>query len=391
MMYKHETTFLKERNVQYSLALLWLSIQVVLYLRYGVREMGDTEGYISYAQNIAKRFYFEQNHQLKYVGYPLFMAGLFKLGLGLKGVVITQILISGAATLALYQTTKQLANNLVAPVLSTLLFIGWYEVQMYNGFILTESLYISLFIFAFYLLVRAKNHIRQSLWALPVILYICIVRPNGFIALVAYFGYLFTITYASIQNTNLKGALILTFILAPILVVIIVDQYLLTSFGAILDPYEKGHLIFMYEDLVVPSDGPILMPPADASPLAKILYFVQHNTAYFIRMAGLRFLLFWGNVKPFYSLLHNLIIVVVLYPLYFFTVRAIAMNRIAVSLSVFVVLLLLQQCFITTMTSEDWNGRFLMSLIAFVFMFGSIGLSWQLEKWRQKKPEQVNV
>ncbi|MFD2248536.1 glycosyltransferase family 39 protein [Pontibacter ruber] len=383
--------FLSERTITVGLALLWLCIQSALYLRYGVRFMGDSEGYILYAQNIAERFHFEQSHQLKYFGYPLFMALLFKFGLGLKGVVLAQIIISGVATIALYKTTRLLAGNWLAPALSTLLFIGWYEVQMYNTFILTESLYISLFIFVFYFLARAKGNLRQSLWALLVIFYICIVRPNGFIALVAYFGYIFTTFYIHIKSPLTRGALILAFSLVPVIAVVVVDQYLLTSFGAILDPYEKGHVIFMYEDLVVPSSGPILMPPADASPLAKISYFIQHNTSYFIRMAGLRFLLFWGNVKPFYSLLHNLIIVVVLYPLYFFTVRAIATNRIATSLSVFVVLLLLQQCFITTMTSEDWNGRFLMTLIAFVFIFGAIGLSWQLEKWRKKKPEQVEV
>jgi hypothetical protein len=388
-MQKNAQSFLSERAIIAGLALLWLCIQAVLYLRYGVREMGDTEAYITYARNIAERFHFERNYQIKYIGYPLFMAFLFKLGLGLKGVVVSQMLLSGAATVALYNTTKRLAGNYLAPALCTLLFLGWYEVQMYNGFILTESLYISLLIFAFYLLVRAKS-IRQSLWVVPVLLYIAIVRPNGFIAPVAYFGYLFTLYFYSLSSKRARIALLLAVLLVPLAAIVVVDQYLLTSF-TIVETYEKGHLIFMYEDLVVQPEGPVLMPPAEASPLVKIIYFIQHNTAYFIRMAGMRFLLFWGNVKPFYSLLHNLMIVAVLYPLYFFTVKAIASKKIPLPLSVFVVLLLLQQCFITTMTSEDWNGRFLMSLIAFVFMFGSIGLSWQLEKWRRKEPEPVEV
>lgn len=98
----------------------------------------------------------------------------------------------------------------------------------------------------------------------------------------------------------------------------------------------------------------------------------------------MRFILFWGNVKPFFSLTHNLIIAIVLYPLYFFTAKVLLFGKILLPLRIYIFLLLGQQAFITTMTSEDWNGRFLMSVIAFVFMFGAVGLSWQIIKfWRR--------
>ena len=375
--------FLKERNLQYSLAILWLVLQGYLIWRYGVRFMGDSEAYITYGRNIAEHFYFADNYQLKYVGYPIFLAILFKLGFGLKGVIVCQTLISGLAAVVLYKTTRMLAGNYMAPALATLLFIGWYDLQFYNGFILTESLYISLLIFAFYLLVKFQS-VRQSLWVLPVLLYISLMRPNGFIALIAYFAYLFTVTFTSIRSTKYKTALALLITIVPVAAILLVDRYLLQQF-TIVETYNEGKLIFMYDGLLVHSDKPIVMPPADASPLTKMFLFVKENTSYFLRMSFYRFLLFWGNVKPFYSMLHNAVIVLVIYPLYFFTIKAMAATkRMPVPLTVFVAFLLLLQCFITTVTSEDWNGRFLMSLIAFVFIFGSTGLSWQLEKWRAK-------
>jgi hypothetical protein len=46
------------------------------------------------------------------------------------------------------------------------------------------------------------------------------------------------------------------------------------------------------------------------------------------------------------------------------------------------VLLVLQQAFITTITSENETGRFLMSVVFVVFAFGATGISWQIEKWQ---------
>lgn len=366
-----------------ALVILWLLIQGFMLWRYGVRVMGDSEGYIAYAQSIADSFHFPDNYQKKYFGYPLFMAGLFKLGMGMYGVILAQTLISGVAAAAVYSTARRLAGNLLAPVLATVLFICWYDMQQYNGFILTESLYISLFVFAFYFLAKADRNILKSCWALPFILFCCIVRPNGFIALVGYLGYLFIIVYTSIPSKPKRMALLASAVVVPLAAVLVVDQYLLTSF-TIVETYEKGHLIFMYPELQVNSAQPIVMPPADASPLEKILYFAWHNTSYFLRMSGLRFLLFWGNVKPYFSVWHNLAIVLVLYPLYFFTGKAMLHKSMPKPLAVFALLVLLQQCFITTITSEDWNGRFLMSLIAFVFILGAVGLSWRLQKWQAK-------
>ncbi len=374
------TPFLKERNLQYALTILWVILQAFFFLRYGVRYMGDSDAYISYGHNIAEQFYFADNYQLKYVGYPIFLALIFKLGLGVNGVVICQTLISGLAAIALYRTTRKLAGNYMAPVLATLLFICWYDLQFYNNFILTESLYISLLIFAFYLLVRAKC-LKELLIVLPVILYIALMRPNGFIALIAYFAYLFTIAFLNTQSVKYKAALVLLVSVVPMLAILLVDKYLLQSF-TIVETYQEGKLIFMYDGLLVHPDRPIVMPPAYATPLTKIILFIQENTSYFLRMTLYRFLLFWGNIKPFYSLWHNAIIIAVLYPLYFYTLKAmVTTKRIPLPLTIYVAFLLLQQCFITSVTSEDWNGRFLMSLVAFVFMFGSIGLSWQLEKW----------
>ncbi|MDX5347113.1 MAG: hypothetical protein LPJ89_09630, partial [Hymenobacteraceae bacterium] len=148
----------------------------------------------------------------------------------------------------------------------------------------------------------------------------------------------------------------------------------------IVETYKKGQVIFMYDDLIVEPDKPVVMPPADASPLEKLYLFIRYNTSYFFRMAGLRFLLFWGHVKPYYSLFHNLIIAAVFYPLYFFTAKTMLSSKIRPEVAVFAAMVLAQQAFITTMTSEDWTGRFLISVIPLVFVLGSVGLSRLLLK-----------
>lgn len=372
----------KEHKLILGLAVLWFILQALWFWQHGVRFMGDSEGYILYANNIANKFYFADNYQLKYLGYPLFMAAILKLGLGLEGIIVVQIILSGLAAAALYRTTSLLAGNNLAPFMATALFVCWYDLQMFNAFILTESLYFSMFIFAFYFLVKAEKF-STRLFILPLLLYIATIRPNGFIAIVAYLGYLFFFALSVLTNKTHKILLLLSITVLPIAILLVVDQFLLTSF-TIVETYKKGQLIFLYDDMIVQSEKPVVMPPADASPLMKLVLFIQHNTAYFFKMAVMRFLLFWGNVKPYFSLTHNLIIASVFYPLYIFTAKVLLSNRISLPLRMYVFLLFGQQAFITTMTSEDWNGRFLMSVIAFVFILGSIGFSWQLQKYLER-------
>ncbi|WP_242923774.1 hypothetical protein [Pontibacter liquoris] len=376
-----------ERRAQVMLALAWLALHTVLFSIHGVRHTSDSESYLTYAAAILDNFHFAADYRLKYAGYPTFLALLFKIGFGLKGIVVVQTLLSGIATIYFYKATRLLAGNVFAPLLATFLLIGWYDLQMYHAFILTESLYISLLLLAFYLLVKART-VRQSLWALPLLLVVALVRPNGFIAVVAYLGYLFFGAYTAAPSPRAKVILVLPVILVPLATLLLVDQYLLQEFD-IVQTYAKGEVIFGYKGLLISADKQVLMPLADASPLTKLYLFVHDNPTYFFRMSGWRFFLFWGNVKPYFSVLHNLVVVVVLYPLYFFTGAAMLKGRIRLPLRAFVAFLLLQQAFITTVTSEDPIGRFLMSVIAFVFMFGSVGLSWLLLKQAARKQHAI--
>ena len=371
-----------EKRFIIALTLLWLALHVALYFIHGVRTTGDTKQYLNYAAHILENGELANNYYLKYAGYPIFLSILFKLGFSLKGVIICQTLLSGVATVYFYKATRKLAGNPIAPILATFILIAWYDLQLLHAFIMTESLYISLLMMGFYLLVRAKN-VSQSGWALLALIGVALVRPNGFIAVVAYLGYLIVLAYQKATTKKAKATLLALVVIVPLAAVLVVDQYLLTGF-LIVETYEKGELIYMYRDWLVHPDKPIVMPPVDASPLTKMYLFVRDNTSYFVRMSAWRFLLFWGNFKPFFSTAHNLGIAVVLYPMYVFTAIVMLRNRIPASVRVFVALVLLQQAFITTVTSEDWMGRFLMSVVAFVFMFGSIGLSWQLEKWQEK-------
>ena len=360
--------------------MLWVTLHIVMYWIHDVRTTDDTKHFLAYAAHILESNSLADNYYLKYAGYPVFLALLFKMGLGLNGVVACQTLLSGFATILFYKATRKLAGNTIAPILATFILIVWYDLQLFHAFILTESLYISLLMISFFLLARAKS-VKQSVWALPFVVLVALVRPNGFIAVVAYLSYLIAVAYQAAPSTKAKVILLLFVVAVPIAAVLVVDQYLLTGF-TIVETYEKGEVIYMYRDLLVLPDKPIVMPPTEVSPLAKMFLFVSDNTSYFFRMSAWRFFLFWGNIKPFFSTLHNLVIAGVLYPLYFFTVKAMAdTKKMPVPLTVFVASLLLQQCFITTVTSEDWMGRFLMSVVAFVFMYGSIGISWQLEKW----------
>jgi hypothetical protein len=104
------------------------------------------------------------------------------------------------------------------------------------------------------------------------------------------------------------------------------------------------------------------------------------------KITTVKALLFLAHVKPYYSFLHNAFIVCFLLPVYFFAIRGvrhILENKMRVLLFVFIGF----QVVTVSLTSENWDGRFLLPVLPWVFIVSALGISaFRIERPGEIKP-----
>ena len=354
------------------LAGLWVLVQLAFLWRFrGPHIANDSYRYLAYAAGIAERFYFEPGHNLRYVLYPLFQSLWLRLGLGWWGIVAGQLAVSALATRAIYRGTRRLdGGRHGSAVLATLLFIAWPDIQQFNVFLLTESLFISLVALSFGAFTRVRGGRGQD-WAvlLFVLTLTALARPNGFlVALAAGLAGLDALRRAP-DRRPWRAALLMLVLLAPLLWTALNHQ-LATYY--LMDTYQRGELIFRYQLWAVHQTAPLHLPPPGTGPAARVLYFAAHNPLYLGRLMLGKLFVFVSYLKPHYSLAHRVVGVLVLWPSYFLAARATRHRVIWRPARVFLAAVFLLQTAIIMLTVDDWDVRFLAPVVPMVFVLASL-------------------
>jgi hypothetical protein len=362
------------------LAGLWVLVQLV-YLRkfHGPHYANDSARYLEYAHGIAERAYFAPGHNLRYVLYPLFQSLWLRLGLGWGGIVAGQMLVSAAATSAVYRGTRRLADGQAGTAaLATLLFIAWPDIQQFNIFLLTESLFISLVALSFGAFTRLRTGLRRD-WVLLIFMLIltALARPNGFMVGLAAALAGLDVLRRRPDRRPWRAALLLLVLLSPLLWVALNHQ-LATYY--LMDTYQRGELIFRYQLWAVHQAAPLNMPPPGTGAAMRVLYFAAHNPLYLGRLMLGKLFVFLSYLKPHYSLAHRVLGVLVLWPAYWLAAQGARRSCIWRPARVFLVGIFLLQTAIIMLTVDDWDVRFLAPVLLVVFVLAALELQrwWQL-------------
>ncbi|GAB3575204.1 hypothetical protein [Hymenobacter daeguensis] len=357
------------------LAALWVLVQLV-YLRkfHGPHYANDSARYLEYAHGIAERGYFAPGHNLRYVLYPLFQSLWLRLDLGWPGIVAGQLLVSAAATSAIYRGTRRLAaGRRGAAALATLLFIAWPDIQQLNVFLLTESLFISLVALSFGAFTRVRSG-RWPAWALLIFLLVltALARPNGFmVGLAAALAGLDALRRRP-DRRPWRAALGLLVLLSPLLWVALNHQ-LATYY--LMDTYQRGELIFRYQLWAVHQAAPLVLPPPGTGPAMRVLYFAAHNPLYLGRLMLGKLFVFISYLKPHYSLAHRVLGVLVLWPAYWLAALGARRHGIWRPARVFLASVFLLQTAIVMLTVDDWDVRFLAPVLPVVFVLAALEMA----------------
>jgi len=122
----------------------------------------------------------------------------------------------------------------------------------------------------------------------------------------------------------------------------------------------------------------LIIPEAHFPPLMRLVIFIFSNPIYFTKISLIKAALLLAHVKPYYSFFHNAVICIFLYPIYYFMIKG--MNSfVGSNIKLFMLIFILFQVITVSLTSENWDGRFLLPILPYVFIIASFGITDLIE------------
>ncbi|MBA9077552.1 hypothetical protein [Rufibacter quisquiliarum] len=347
----------------------WLALQVFLYDHFGVRIVYDSHRFIKFTTQLVQEQPVTNPHVLRYLGYPIFLFPFLKAGLTFQWVVLVQAIFSGIAGALLYKAAAALTQNFRIATIAAALFLWNPDLQAYNFYILTDSLFISLTTICLCLTLLPKS---RFLWGvfMAAIVWATLVRPNGFLVPVTVAVY-FLLEKKPFAAFN-KWTVAAVSLVAGGFLLWVLDRFLLPTFG-LMHTYERGDIIFGYYEILVNQYHQPQIPPVSSSRLQELAWFITHNPIYFLAVALLKGFFFLIHAKPYYSLGHNMAIVCFLMPIYVFAWLGFRKSGFTRAQKALLLIPVLLQLGITMLTVEDWDGRWLYPVLPPIFLLAALG------------------
>ncbi len=361
----------KDTLIIIVLCLFWLLIESGLAAAFGVRIVNDSVRYMSAANQLILTQKIVLSHHFWYFSYVSLVAAVFLLGGEAIAIVAIQVVISALAAAALYYVVCQIVADKYTAYLSVFLYLFWLKIHQLHFYVLTESLFSSMVILSFALLCFLKKRQINLFFALPLFLYTALIRPTGVVLIICLIIYWLSVLYNSDRCLFIRVCIVgMPFVSA--LFILLLNRMLSTFF--LVERYCLGELIFVYEGWRIESDRTIITPPEHYAPLTKLFFFFWHNLWFMCRLMGAKLILFFANIKPYFSWQHNILIVLVLYPIYGFAIKGFLNNFLDKPAKHYMLSFIAIQAGIVMLTVVDWDGRFLIPVLPFIFVFAAIGL-----------------
>jgi len=337
-----------------------------MYLHYGIKNSVDSVAYHEASFALLNGIV-PSGRDIWYTSYFIFIAGISLIG-GDSVIVLMQLLLSGVALCCIYRSTNIITDSRRTAFFAGFPYIVWIKIHQWNFYIYTESLFTSMSIISFASLVLSKT-VKQYVFASLIFLFTFFIRPTGVALLAGLLIYGFALNYQRVsKNARL---MIMSIILISGIILI---NFMMNDFNFI-NSYQKAEIIYPNISLGLNPPKKTFIPSEDSSPIVTLIQFIYYNPIYFFSITVIKFLLFIGNVKPYFSPLHNAVIIVILYPLYFFALKGFRYFAPNQKEHYFIAGFVIAQCAIVSLTSENWDGRFLIPILPFVFILSAVGIN----------------
>jgi 4-amino-4-deoxy-L-arabinose transferase-like glycosyltransferase len=351
------------------LLIVFMVVQIILYLQIGVFAGLEAEKYTREGSLLAQHGHLSDSKFLFYLPVILLVAFCKLTSLPLVFVVLVQVALAGLALVCFYRFSLVLTNNFCA-FTAGLLLAAFTPLQMWNCYLYSDSVFISLSIIFLYALQRWQNSGTRGLLYIGVLLLLlCFSRPMGLLYIPPVIIYLlFKKTYnRKHQLSRMAIALLL-----PAGMLFLVNA--IFSGGGDMDalkPFIEEHIICF-----VPNNaqGAAVDVVHTASPLNDLLYYVSHNPAHFMKLMMQKLVSFFNLTRPHYSTLHNAVMIAVMMPLYVFLIPGlINLVRRRLNIMIFIISLLVLYPVGITFQCDDWHSRFTMAVMPILILASVVG------------------
>jgi len=323
----------------------------------------DSSRYIEGANKLLN-FELPSNKGTSYLGYILFLSLFQYFELNLSYVVLSQFILTILSALCIYRITKELSSN-IGGIFSMCLYLFYIPLQIKNFYILTETLFICSIIFITYFIFYIKKKYLIIIFILTI--FITTIRPHGILIIPCLFFSLLCWSY-TFNKQKIFYLLIIGIILALYPFINLLNFYLenekivykIANYGIIYGyDNENNYLNFKLFN-------------ENKNNLLSLITFLIENINNFVISFFKKIYFFLTRIRPYYSEIHNLYIILfnlILYPLaiWGFIKKKMSTN--------FMNSYILISIVSAGLTFADWDGRYVLYIFPILIIFSGVGFS----------------
>ena len=156
--------------------------------------------------------------------------------------------------------------------------------------------------------------------------------------------------------------------------------------------YKKGDIIFAmhelpshpFHDLLTVTPPPdMYLPDQGGILLFNMLEFIVHNPIYWAKLFTGKLVMYLTHIRPYWSWTHNVSVLLLVWPSYYFAIMTIKKKRIAKPFIIAYLTYFSVHALIISNTWADWDARFFVPLFPLLALLGAIGLSDKIEQFKR--------
>jgi len=350
-----------------ALVIVWIVLQLLFLFRFGIVTQFESEKYITEAKALLQTGRYTSRNFLFYSTEILLIALSCVTHTFPWPVVAIQIIVNGISICLFYKLCFYITKNQSTAFFATLFFLLQYYYHLYNVHLFTESLYFSFgIIYTWLLFSLTRLSVKNIALLVLGLLVLYFTRPTGLFFIPS------TIFFIIFKFYRRKAKLLLS----ALFVFGIVLLYFLLNF-ALNSGGEFDFLLPYLDERVICGVATIsgqhrIHVPMEKNSIEGLFYIITHYPILFFSLAGRRLLTFFGVVRPFFSIAHNIFIAAYFYSAY--VMIAIGFKKIITAFLPQTIYLLTNIFFvmITVMLScDEWHNRFILAVLPFFILLAS--------------------
>lgn len=348
---------------------VFLLVNLGLFLFTGVHTGLEADKYVTEGNYLYDHGTFTAPKYIFYLPVILLVWTCRFLSLPVAWAALVQVALSGVALYCFYRLAECIRDKRTAVLSATLLAL-FIPLQLWNLFLYTDSIFISLtIIYTWLIYSQGKKGLRGTLIILGFLFLLIFSRPHGLLIIPP------TLVYLIFRKQTKQQRAISALLCVALLGGMYFFLNAAFSGGGDMDamkPFIEEHIICF---VPMKPEGAVLDIIHTSSPVNDLLYYVIHNPLHFARLTALKLFSFFNLTRSYYSMPHNIVLAALIIPVYFFFVagirRFLSTGR---DLVIYVVSLLILYPFGATFQCDDWHSRFTMVVFPYIILIATMGI-----------------